>query len=85
MYFRGDPLYPFGYGLSYTTFSYGKLRLSSERLLKAKPLALSVEVTNTGQRAGDEVVQLYVQVGGEERPIKQLAAFERLSLPAGEK
>lgn len=85
MYFRGDPLYPFGYGLSYTTFAYGNLQLSSDSLTEAKPLAVSVDVSNSGQRAGDEVVQLYVQVDGADRPIKQLAAFERVSLAPGEK
>ena len=85
MYFRGDPLYPFGYGLSYTAFDYSNLHLSSQNLAKDAPITVSVDVLNSGSRAGDEVVQFYVQVGGADRPIKQLAAFERLSLAAGEK
>jgi len=85
MYFRGEPLYPFGYGLSYTTFAYSNLKLSSDRLAEGTPLAVSVDVSNSGQRAGDEVVQLYVQVAGADRPMKQLAGFERLSLAPGEK
>ena len=85
MYFRGEPLYPFGHGLSYTTFSYQNLQISGNRLSKEEPVSISVEVANTGQRSGDEVMQLYVQVGGTDRPIKQLAAFGRLSLRPGEK
>lgn len=71
-YFKGEPLYPFGYGLSYTTFKYAKLRVSSG--------LVRVDVTNTGKRAGEEVVQLYVR-----RPEKQLRGFQRVSLKAGEK
>lgn len=85
MYFRGEPIYPFGYGLSYTTFAYANLQLGSNSLAEGKPLSVSVDVTNSGLRAGDEVVQLYVQVSGDDRPIKQLAAFERVSLAPGEK
>jgi beta-glucosidase len=85
MYFRGEPLYPFGHGLSYTAFSYENLQLSSNSISQHRPLTVSVDVSNSGQRAGDEVVQLYVQVGGADRPIKQLAGFERLSLRPGEK
>lgn len=85
MYFRGEPLYPFGYGLSYTTFAYSNLKLSSDRLSEGKPLAVSVDISNSGHRAGDEVVQLYVQVSGTDRPIKQLVAFQRIPLAPGEK
>jgi beta-glucosidase len=85
MYFRGDPLYAFGYGLSYTTFVYENLRLSSDRIADGKPMRVSVDVSNTGHRAGDEVVQLYIQTNGAERPVKQLAGFQRLSLQPGEK
>src|SRR4029453_12424382 len=61
MYFQDQPLYPFGYGLSYTNFSYSSLRLSGDRLGAEAPISVSVDITNTGDRAGDEVVQLYVQ------------------------
>jgi beta-glucosidase len=59
-YFGGEALYPFGYGLSYTTFKYGKPALSAAKLKAGQPLKVSVEVTNAGGRDGDEVVQLYV-------------------------
>ncbi len=86
LYFPGDPLYAFGHGLSYTTFAYGNLKLSDHRLTDGKPVSISLEVSNTGQRAGDEVVQLYVQVAGkEQRPLKQLAGFERVPLRPNEK
>lgn len=85
MYFQGDPLYPFGYGLSYTAFAYENLHLSSDRLAHGKSVTLSVEVSNKGHRAGEEVVQFYVQVSGVGRPMKQLAGFQRLSLNPGEK
>ncbi|MFE0456734.1 glycoside hydrolase family 3 C-terminal domain-containing protein [Streptomyces sp. NPDC058914] len=77
-YFRGRPLYPFGHGLSYTTFRYGELRRVTD--------GYEVRVTNTGGRAGDEVVQLYVhqRVSRDEQPLKQLKAFQRVSLRPGE-
>jgi len=80
------PLYPFGHGLSYTTFGYGDLRLSSARLRRADSLVVSVRVANTGQRAGDEVVQLYVrdEVASITRPVLALRRFERVTLAAGE-
>ena len=61
MYFKGKPLYPFGYGLSYTTFEYSDLKTSSPTLARDGSLTVSVNVRNTGKRAGDEVVQLYVK------------------------
>lgn len=86
MYFHGDPLYPFGHGLSYTTFSYENLRVSGSRLLPNEAVTVSLDVSNTGQVAGDEVVQFYVRAGGSKpRPIKQLAGFSRISLPPGKK
>ncbi|MGB7265354.1 MAG: glycoside hydrolase family 3 C-terminal domain-containing protein, partial [Terracidiphilus sp.] len=86
MYFRGDPVYPFGHGLSYTSFSYKNLHLDSARLSPGASLKLTVDIENTGTVAGDEVVQFYVHAGGSvERPIKQLAAFHRISLKPGEK
>ena len=80
------PLYPFGFGLSYTTFSYGAPRLSAPSIGPNDTLRVQVEVRNTGQRAGDEVVQLYVQdvVGSVTRPLKQLMGFRRLTLRPGE-
>jgi beta-glucosidase len=87
MYFGGDPLYPFGHGLSYTEFSYENLRSSSDRLLPDKSIVVSMDVSNTGSVAGDEIVQFYVHAGesGQPRPVKQLAGFHRLSLRPGEK
>jgi beta-glucosidase len=86
MYFKGEPLYPFGYGLSYTTFRYVRLRLSSMRLKPDGSITVSADVQNTGAREGDEVVQLYVQHLGSkvERPLKELRGFERVRLKPGE-
>ncbi len=80
------PLYPFGYGLSYTTFEIGASQLSSDHIGIDGSVQVSVPVRNTGSRAGDETVQLYVHqlVGSVTRPIKELKAFERLSIAAGE-
>ena len=85
-FFKGQPLYPFGYGLSYTTFSYKNLRTSTDRLGAADTMTVSVDVTNAGRRAGDEVVQLYVQhVGSKvDRPNKDLRGYQRVSLKPGE-
>jgi len=81
------PLYPFGFGLSYTTFSYGAPRLSATRLSPRDTLRVEVNVTNTGRRVGDEVVQLYVQdlVGSVTRPLKELRGFQRVTLEPGER
>ncbi len=78
------PLYPFGYGLTYTSFEYSNLKLSSETL-RGK-LEVSAEVTNTGKRAGNELVQLYVRdlVGSLTRPVRELKGFERVILNPGE-
>ena len=80
------PLYPFGHGLSYTTFRYGTPRLSAARILPGDTLSVSVEVTNTGARAGVEVAQLYLQdrVASVTRPLMQLRGFRRLALQPGE-
>jgi beta-glucosidase len=85
MYFRGDPLYPFGHGLSYTTFDYSNLQLSSHTLERGGTLTISVDVVNSGRRDGDEIVQLYVHVNGSTvtRPIKQLVNFDRAHIKAG--
>jgi beta-glucosidase len=81
-----SPQYPFGYGLSYTTFGYSGLALSSERILRNGKLQVSVKVRNTGDRAGAEVVQLYLQdpVATVTQPVKKLADFRRVELEAGE-
>jgi beta-glucosidase len=86
MYFQGIPLYPFGHGLSYTTFEYKRLRLSDNTLKPAGKVTITFEVTNSGRREGDEIVQLYVNFPESkiDRPIKQLANFERVHLEAGE-
>jgi beta-glucosidase len=80
------PLYPFGYGLSYTSFEIGAPRLSSERIGTDGSVTVEVPVRNTGARAGDETVQVYVhqQMGSVTRPIKELKAFERVTLNPGE-
>ena len=79
------PQFPFGYGLSYTTFEYGKPRLSSKTLSDGK-IVLSVDITNTGNRAGKETVQLYIgqRKPSEVRPAKELKAFEKVELQPGE-
>lgn len=80
------PLYPFGFGLSFTTFEYAAPRLSSERIGAGEQLTVEVDVTNTGGRAGDEVVQLYVrdEVASVTPPVKRLRGFRRVHLEAGE-
>lgn len=83
-YFRGEPLFPFGFGLSYTTFTYSNLQVASQ-IMADEPVNVSVEVTNTGKMAGDEVVQLYVSFPGRENaPIRTLQGFRRIHLKAGE-
>ncbi|GET31611.1 glycosyl hydrolase [Prolixibacter bellariivorans] len=81
-----DPLYPFGFGLSYTTFDYGKMKLSSDSLTGDQTLTVSVPVTNAGDRDGKEVVQLYIRdmVGSVTRPVKELKGFQKIDLKAGE-
>lgn len=83
-YFKGEPLWPFGYGLSYTTFSYSNLSLPDATINAGDPLNASVTVTNAGKVAGDEVVQLYLKfpdVAGA--PIRALRAFQRVHLESG--
>ena len=86
MYLKGKPLYAVGYGLSYTTFSYSNLRLSSDKLNGKAASTVSVDIKNTGTRAGDEVVQLYVSHIGSRvpRPQEELKGFNRISLQPGE-
>ena len=81
------PLYPFGFGLSYTTFTISAPRLSATTIGAADSLRVAVDVTNTGSRAGDEVVQLFVRddVGSVTRPVMQLRRFQRMTLAAGER
>jgi beta-glucosidase len=80
------PLYPFGHGLSYTTFEYREIRLDKSRMTATDSVTVSVRVANTGQRAGDEVVQLYVRddVGSVTRPVKELRGFQRIRLEPGQ-
>ncbi len=86
MYFKGDPLYPFGFGLSYTNFKFANLRTTSSQVAKDGTVNVSVDVTNTGSRAGDEVVQLYVKHLNSkvERPREQLAGFRRVTVQPNE-
>lgn len=83
---RNDPLYPFGYGLSYTTYQYGELKLDSKTMSPDGQITVTIPVTNTGNRDGIEVVQLYIRdvMGSIARPVKELKGFQRLSLKAGE-
>lgn len=83
---RNDPLYPFGYGLSYTTFAYSGLHLSSTSMNANGKVKASVTVTNTGSREAAEVVQLYIRdiFASVVRPVKELKGFERITLKAGE-
>jgi beta-glucosidase len=85
-YFRGEPLFPFGYGLSYTRFAYSNLQLSTDSIPAGDPVTISVDVQNVGQRAGDEVVQLYVShvKASVPVPIQQLCGFQRVCLEPGE-
>ncbi|MEZ5058378.1 MAG: fibronectin type III-like domain-contianing protein [Saprospiraceae bacterium] len=84
-YYEGEPLFPFGFGLSYTQFKYDNLNFS-EKIDAGNPLQVTVKVSNTGNRAGDEVVQLYLQdlKASTPRPMRQLEGFERIHLEAGE-
>ncbi len=84
-YFTGVPLYPFGYGLSYTTFAYSDL-VVPEKTAAGSEVKVKVTVTNTGKMAGDEVVQLYLtdEKASSPRPLRQLEGFKRISLEAGE-
>jgi len=85
-FFEGKPLYPFGYGLSYTTFRYDHLSFSSDTLRGGDSLTVAVDVTNTGARAGDEVAQLYVRYpqAAVPRPRRDLRGYRRVTLEPGE-
>jgi beta-glucosidase len=80
------PLYPFGFGLSYTSFSITNLKVASPQVKLGDSVAVTADVTNTGARAGDEVVQLYIhqKAGSDSRPLRELKGFERLTLKPGE-
>jgi beta-glucosidase len=84
-YFKGEALYPFGYGLSYTTFSYGKL-IAPKKATKGASITVTVDVTNSGTKDGDEVAQLYIAYPGVKgkAPIKALKGYQRVSLKKGE-
>ena len=86
-FFSGTPLYPFGHGLSYTTFRYDSLRASAGSYAAGDTIRVGLDVTNTGTRTGDEVVQLYVRHEGSavERPIRELRGFRRVTLAPGER
>lgn len=83
-YFTGEPLYPFGFGLSYTNFAYSELKVPPS-VAAGQPVKVSVKVTNTGQREGEEVVQLYItdEKASTPRPLRQLEGFKRISLKPG--
>ena len=83
---RNEPLYPFGFGLSYTTFDYSDVTLSSTRMQADGSLSASVTVKNTGRYDADEIVQLYIRdvVASISRPVKELKGFQRIHLNAGE-
>ncbi len=84
-YFEGEPLYPFGYGLSYTTFEYGNLEMP-EKVKAGNPIKVKVSVKNTGDRVGEEVVQLYLtdEKASTPRPLRELKRFKRIKLEPGE-
>ncbi len=83
-YFQGKPLWGFGYGLSYSTFKYGPVKLSTETLKAGDPLTATVNVTNTSAVGGDEVVEAYLKTPQTDGPIQSLVGFDRVKLAAGE-
>jgi beta-glucosidase len=85
-YFQGQPLYPFGYGLSYTTFDYRNLAITPGAAGPADAITVRLDVQNTGTRAGDEVVQLYTHARDSkvQRPLQELKRFQRVALQPGE-
>ena len=84
-YFKGKPLFPFGYGLSYTTFDYGKAKVDKKSIKTGDSMTLTIPLKNTGKMDGDEVVQVYLRnPADKEGPIKMLRAFRRVSLKAGQ-
>jgi beta-glucosidase len=87
MYFKGEPLFPFGYGLSYTTFQYSNVKLRAPSIHITGEAEITVDVKNTGTKAGDEVVQLYVRhlPLQPNRPKQELKGFQRITLAPGER
>jgi beta-glucosidase len=87
MYFAGEPLYHFGFGLSYTTFTYSNMKTSADSLQKDGSVVVNLDVQNTGKLAGDEVVQLYVRHINSQvsRPKQELKGFRRVTIDAGER
>jgi beta-glucosidase len=83
-YFTGKPLWGFGYGLSYTTFTYGPVKLSAETVNAGDPITATVTVTNSGAVGGDEVVEAYLKTPQKDGPIHSLAGFDRINIPAGQ-
>jgi len=84
-YFKGEPLYAFGYGQSYTQFNFGKAKLSKKSIKQGSGVSITIPVTNTGKMAGAEVVQVYVKsLSNPNAPIKSLKAFKRVEIGAGE-
>lgn len=83
---ESTPLFPFGFGLSYTTFAYKNLRFSADKIIRNAKTEVMVDVTNTGKLKGDEIVQLYIndKVSSVTRPVQELKGFERITLEAGE-
>ncbi|MBF0440923.1 MAG: glycoside hydrolase family 3 C-terminal domain-containing protein [Oligoflexales bacterium] len=86
MYFKGEVLYPFGYGLSYTNFQYANMKMDRKKVAPGEKILVSLDVKNTGERAGDEVVQLYIhdQKSSVQRPVRQLKGFQRIHLKPGQ-
>ena len=84
---RNEPLFPFGFGLSYTTFDYSNIKISETTLKANQTVKISVDVTNTGNFDGKEIVQLYIRdlVGNVTRPLKELKGFQKINLKKGEK
>jgi len=83
-YFKGDPLYPFGFGLSYTSFNYKNLKLSQTEIQLGDSTIFSVDVSNTGKVKGEEVLQLYIKADEDKKTVKTLKGFQRITLESGE-